>query len=368
MHRQLVAASIAMALVSGMWVATPLAQIPRETSVYELVDVGPVPSPGTCACIASPFTIPYVPSPKYGSGAAAPLGSPPLTAAEYEKAAAAYKVERATIGNVAEEGFAGNPNASLSVAMHLSVEAAIAGEHPRTEEETVRWLFLAAQQNHHDAFRLLGYRYLRGRGVPHDPATAAYWFRQGARRDDPISMTALGLLFAAGRGVRQDWSEAVALWERAESRQPLAARFAGDAYASGLGTPQDHARAAALYKRAADMELSASIQLGHMYANRCAEGGDEAAVKAFERAADQGFPDAQIVLSHLLREGRGTDPNPYMAYTLARIAELRLPDGDMKTRASAAVASAKRLMRPEAIPSQEALVQDMVTRARTPIR
>ena len=368
MLREHRAALIALTGIVILWVATASAQIPRETSVYELVDIGPVAVPGTCSCIAAPFAIPYVPAPQYGSGPATPLGTVPLTAAEYEKAAGVYAAERANIGRVAAQGLAGDPNASLSVAMHLTTEAAIAGEHPRTEEETVRWLHLAAQQGHQDAFRLLGYRYSRGRGVPQDSAAAASWFRQGARVDDPISMTALGLLFAAGRGVRQDWNEAVALWERAAARQPLAARFAGDAYACGLGTPQNHASAAAMYKRVADKELSASIQLGHMYANRCAEGGDEAAVKAFERAADQGYPDAQIALSALVLDGRGTDPNPYKAYTLARIAELRLPDGTMKTQASEIAKRAARLMVPGALDMQERMVQDLIASAAKPFR
>jgi len=84
-----------------LWVATASAQIPRETSVYELVDIGPVAVPGTCSCIAAPFAIPYVPAPQYGSGPATPLGTVPLTAAEYEKAAGVYAAERANIGRVA---------------------------------------------------------------------------------------------------------------------------------------------------------------------------------------------------------------------------------------------------------------------------
>lgn len=367
MNRDHRAASIALTGILGVWVTSMSAQIPRETSVYELVDIGPVAAPA-CGCIGAPFALPYRPQSGYSSGAATPLGPVPLSRAGYERAVRDYAKERQSIGRAAEDGLAGNPHATLGVAMHLSVEASITGENPRTEEETVRWLYLAAQQNHHDAFRLLGYRYAHGRGVAQDYQAAAHWFAQGARRDDPISGTALGLLLAAGRGVPQDWAAAVKWWEWAQSRTPLAARFAADAYACGLGTPQDHARAAATYKRVAELDPSAGVQLGHMYVNRCAEGGDEAAVKAFEAAADAGDPDAQVALSELVREGHGTPANPYRAYTLARLAELRLPDGDLKTRAAQSARSAARLTTREALEAQDAVVKALLSEAAKSIR
>src|SRR5829696_110129 len=325
-----------LGLALTTWAAAPFAQVPRGWSVYEIVDVGPVPAPGTCSCIATPFTVSHHPGSGVSNGPAASLERVELAPAEREAAARKYAAERAAIGNQAEQGLAGNPDASLGVAVHLSLESAIAGENPRTEEETVKWLQMAAAQGHHDALRMLGWRYARGVGVPADPAASAYWFRQGATGDDPISMTAMGLLLAAGRGVPQDWIAAVGWWERAQSRHPLAARFAGDAYACGAGVAQDHARAAAAYKSAAERhELSSSIQLGHMYLNGCAAGSDAAAVKAFELAADQGYPDAQLELSDLLLQAHGTDHDPYRAYVFARLAELRLPDGTLKTRATA---------------------------------
>lgn len=91
-------------------------------------------------------------------------------------------------------------------------------------------------------------------------------------------------------------------------------------------------------------------------------------MKAVERAADQGYPEAQIVLSDLVRQGRGTSANPYRAYTLARFAELRLPDGDLKTRDSDQAKRAAREMVPGALDMQEALVRDMIAHAAKPIR
>jgi TPR repeat protein len=269
----------------------------------------------------------------------------------------------------AEQGMAGDPNASLSVAIDLTVGTAVAGGNARTDEETVRWLRLAASQGHPDTFRLLGYHYSRGRGVRQDDAAAAYWFQRGSASGDHISMIALGLLHATGRGVPQDWGTAVAWWERARAKNPVASRFMGDAYACGLGIAPDPARAVELYKAAAATgESRSSTHVGHMYAKGCAEGSDEAAVQAYEDAAQQGDPEAQVELSELLRQGRGGHPNPYAAYTWARLAELRLASGELQARASAAVKAAVRQMLPAALPGQEALVQSLLASASRAMR
>jgi TPR repeat protein len=334
------------------------AQAPHEISVYALVDGGPVKVPGRCSCIASPFTLMYPPSRGPLSGPGAPLGgSPPPINFKH------IADDRASFATRAADGLSGNGHASVGVAMHLAIESAMGGSHLPTEEEAARWVYLAATQSHPDAFRLLGFRYAHGRGVPQNDGAAAYWFHQGAVRGDEISMIALGLRYAAGRGVTQNWNAAVTWWTRAR-RNPIASRFLGDAYTCGLGVDVEPARAVAAYKAAADAgESSSSTQLGHLYANGCAGPDDPAAVKAYRLAADAGDPEAQVALSDLVRQGRGTEPNPYEAYTFARLAELRLPEGSLKALAAERVRSAVRLMNPEAIPAQEALVRSMIASA-----
>jgi TPR repeat protein len=340
------------------------AQGPHELSVYALVDAGHVPVPSTCSCISSPFSLVHPPSFGPVRGPGGPLGgsAPGINFNHLAE-------DRRYFGARANDGLSGNGHASIAIAMHLALESALAGLNPQTEEEAARWLHLAATQEHQDAFRQLGFRYAHGRGVKQDDAAASYWFHQGALRGDAISMTALALRYAAGRGVPQDWGAAVRWLSRAQARTPLASRFLGDAYACGLGVAPEPARAAAAYKAAADAgEMTASTQLGHLYAKGCIEADDEAAVKAYRSPADQGDPEAQIALSDLILQGRGADPNPYEAYTLARLAELRLPDGSLKARAAEGVKRAARQMLPEAIPAQEKLVRSLIEAAAKPIR
>ncbi|HET7698286.1 MAG TPA: tetratricopeptide repeat protein [Vicinamibacterales bacterium] len=355
---------IAVGAVVAVAATSPSAQAPQDMNVYAIVDAGPVPVPGSCSCISSPFTVAHAPSRGPRSGAGAPLegSGPPINLNH-------LKDDRASFARRAEDGLDGNYYASFGIAMHLSLESALAGGDPRMEEEAARWLHLAAAQENADAFRFLGLRYARGRGLEQNAAAAAYWFHQGALRGDPISMTALGLRYAAGSGVTQNWNAAARWWLRAQAHTPLASRFLGDAYACGLGVDLDPVRAEAAYKAAAEKgESSSSTQLGHLYAKRCVHAPDQAALEAYERAADDGDPEAQIELSDLVRQGRGTDPNPYRAYTLARLAELRLPEGAMKARAAERVKSAVRLMLPEAIPAQEALVQSLIAASAKPVR
>jgi TPR repeat protein len=230
----------------------------------------------------------------------------------------------------------GHANDSFAVAMHLALQGFVTGKaDPKVEEQTSRWFHLAAQQDHHDAYVRLAYRYRHGRGAPKDDGAAAYWNHQGASRGEVQAMVALGLTYAAGRGVPQDWTAAFQWLHRAAPKSPLATRFVGDAYVCGLGVERDYDRAAAAYVDAAKRgEINASIRLGDLYAGGCIPGQDGAAIKAYMQAADYGYPEAQVTLSELLREGRGTDPDPYTAYRLARLAERRLPDGELRTLAA----------------------------------
>ena len=265
---------------------------------------------------------------------------------------------------VSEEAMAGNPNASLAIATHLGQRKTIFGVDDRIEGDAVRWLTLAAQQGHVDAIRFLAYRYATGQGVRQDHAAAAALFDQAARHDDPISMTAIGLLRAAGRGAPQDWSVAVRWWQYAEGRSPLAARFLADAYACGTGVAEDRARALAIYKKIAAREPSASIQLGHMHLRECAPPDAAAPIAAFRQAADQGYPDAQVELSALLLDGHGAEPNTLEAYRWARLAEWRLPDGSLKTRAAGLAATAARTWTPPVIDAEDRMIQSMLAIAR----
>jgi len=234
--------------------------------------------------------------------------------------------DRANLPNSVENGLSGNGNDSIGIAWLISGGTAVA----RDEKQATAWFLLAAEQGHTNASGPLGHRYLRGLGVEQNDRAAASWFYVGASNGDTPAMSALGGLYAAGRGVPQDWAAAVAWWKKARNW-----RFIGDAYACGLGVEQDHERAAAAYRRGVETgDMMSSTQLGHMYASGCtAPPSDDAAFKAYLRAADQGYPEAQIALSKMYLDGHGVTAMPYQAYFWARLAELRLPAGELQSLA-----------------------------------
>jgi TPR repeat protein len=340
---------------------------PPERSVYELLNLGPAPAVA-CTCVPDPFALPpRRPGWGYSEGPARPFENAPVSEADRRANQEWYAEEDQHMRLVSEQAMAGNPSASLAIATHLGLRRAIFGGDDRSEEDAVRWLTLAAEQGHVDAIRFLAHRYATGRGVKQDYTMAATLFDHAARRNDPISMTAIGFLRAAGRGASQDWTVAVRWWQYAEAHSPIAARFLADAYACGAGVAEDRGRALAGYKKAAG-EPSASIQLGHMYVRGCAPPDGKAAVAAFRRAAAQGYPDAQVMLSQLLLEDRDTDANTLEAYRWARFAAARLPDGELRKRAAELAATAARAWPAPVIVAEDRVIDDMLSSAAKPLR
>ncbi len=75
-----------------------------------------------------------------------------------------------------------------------------------------------AEQGHSDARLILGFMYLRGRGVPQNHAEAAKWFRKAAEQGEPMAQLGLGRMYALGRGVPQDYVQAHMWIDLAASR------------------------------------------------------------------------------------------------------------------------------------------------------
>ena len=61
----------------------------------------------------------------------------------------------------------------------------------------------------------LGVAYALGRGVPQDYAQAAQWYRKAAEQGEAFAQFNLGLLYNSGRGVPQDYAQAAQWYEKA---------------------------------------------------------------------------------------------------------------------------------------------------------
>ena len=103
-----------------------------------------------------------------------------------------------------------------------------------------------------------------------EPArVVAACYRLAADQGDAYAQFALGVLYNNGRGVPQDYAEALKWYRKAADQGFAAAEFnLGVLHDHGQGVAQDYAEAARWYRSAADQGLAlAQFNLGDLYAN-----------------------------------------------------------------------------------------------------
>ena len=87
----------------------------------------------------------------------------------------------------------------------------------------------------------LGVMYDYGRGVPQNYTEAMKWYRRAAEQGLPDSQHNLGVMYEKGQGVPQDFTEASKWYRRAaEQGLPEAQVNLGVLYYDGRGVPQDY--------------------------------------------------------------------------------------------------------------------------------
>jgi uncharacterized protein len=96
---------------------------------------------------------------------------------------------------------------------------------------------------------------------------------QGVNQGNALAQSSLGLMYREGKGVPQDYSEAIKLFRMAATsggghlEGAIAKYVLGDMYASGQGGPKDYSEAATWYRKAAEWGyVRAQVKLGKMYA------------------------------------------------------------------------------------------------------
>lgn len=163
----------------------------------------------------------------------------------------------------------------------------------------------------------LGYWYYYGRGVPQDYAEALRWFRQSADQGYARAQMGMGYIYYYGHGVAQDYVVAMA-WFRSAADQgsPWAQGQLGAMYSHGQGAPQNIAEATRWYRKAADQgDTMAETNLGYAYSHAKGVPQDYAeATRWYRKAADQGDPQAEYDLGALHYFGRGMPQNRAEAY------------------------------------------------------
>ncbi len=115
----------------------------------------------------------------------------------------------------------------------------------------------------------LGGMYQDGKGVEQDYQQALLWFTKAAEAGDVKAQFKLGDMYASGEGVAKDQGQAVRWFRKAAEAGNIAAQFnLGQMYVNGEGVPQDFRSAMYWYTKAAEAgDAVAQNSLGVMYVN-----------------------------------------------------------------------------------------------------
>lgn len=146
--------------------------------------------------------------------------------------------------------------------------------------------------------------------------------RIAAAKGDASAEFEVAARFAEGKGVQQDFKQAIHWYNRAAARGFAIAQYRlGTLYERGLGTKADPARAKSWYQRAAEQgNVKAMHNLAVIAAGQ-SQGADYAtAVRWFQEAAERGLADSQYNLAVLIESGLGVPRDTKQAYVWLALA------------------------------------------------
>ncbi|MGZ4842431.1 MAG: SEL1-like repeat protein [Candidatus Angelobacter sp.] len=236
----------------------------------------------------------------------------------------------------------------------LGVMYALGRGIPRDREEAVRWYKKSAKQGLAEGIYHVAISYYNGEGVEENIALACTWMMVAQRRGDAQAAEAmkhigeqlnnridrskfdLAVLYEKGDEVPQDLPAAVALYletARLDHRQSIFASSAQyklcQLYAAGKGVPQDYAQAKTWCKKS---ELPfAYIVLGRMAEKGLGQDKNpHEALEFYRNAAMLGVPDGYLETGRLEMESGSHDgeKNAYFWYLIAT--KYKIPGADAR--------------------------------------
>lgn len=100
---------------------------------------------------------------------------------------------------------------------------------------------------------LLGVYYANGMGVRQDYGKAFYWYQKSANQGDEFAQVSMGFAYSSGQGVRQDFTKALEWYQKAAKKNnPFAQVAIGAMYEGGMGVRLNKTTAKEWYGKACD--------------------------------------------------------------------------------------------------------------------
>lgn len=170
---------------------------------------------------------------------------------------------------------------------------------------------------------------------PSEPAARAAFYLARAKAGDPVAQYDVGVLYAQGNGLVQDYASAASWFHAAATQGNVDAEYnLGVLYERGLGVTANPMDAVNWYRSAADQNhAGAQYNLAIAYAEGHGTEQDLAtAARWYQRAAQQGLAGAMVNLAILYERGQGVTRSPVDAYAWYSAAAEH-GDGPAKDRA-----------------------------------
>ena len=76
-------------------------------------------------------------------------------------------------------------------------------------------VYKSVEQNYANAQNNLGVCYAKGQGVKQDYEKAVYWYTKAAEQGDAVAQSNLGICYKNGQGVKKDYERAIYWFEKA---------------------------------------------------------------------------------------------------------------------------------------------------------
>lgn len=154
-------------------------------------------------------------------------------------------------------------------------------------------------------------------------ATALRIWSPAAEAGDALAQNNLGYMHEHGKGVPQNYAEAMVWYRRAaEQKLPQAQHNVGLLYHEGYGVSVNHSEALRWFHQAAEQRLPESeymIGLSH-HQGKGVRADPAKALQWYLRSASNGYSAGQYMSSYLLLNGEAGPTKPLPAYVWATMA------------------------------------------------
>lgn len=220
--------------------------------------------------------------------------------------------------------------------------------------EAVRWYHKSAKLGNPQAMFNLGVSYYNGDGVPSDPDLAYAWFLLAQEAGNPLAKDAvrrsteetgrlgtpdalqhIGAMYEQGDELPQSYSEAAKWYRKGADGSPKAAVRLASMLIEGKGVTQDYAQALALCEHAAKQRYSAGQYCVGYLSQRgmgTAKNLKQAAMW-YEMAGGDGHRQAMMALAEMYWKGDGVSVNrPEAYYYFFRAYQMGTPESQTQAQ------------------------------------